>query len=55
MGHRFEVYCKNTDTAKQVINSAVEFGVGAKVIGRCEPYHGKKLTIIPNGEMYLEY
>jgi len=44
MGHRLEVYIK-PEMAKKVIETSMEFGVEAKVIGRCKVHKGKKLTI----------
>ncbi len=35
MGHRFEVYCKNEQTAEKLINISRSFGVDAKIIGKC--------------------
>ncbi len=45
MGHRFEIYVK-PGQADRVIDIASSFSLEAKVIGHCEPYTGKKLTII---------
>ncbi|MEI6050020.1 MAG: AIR synthase related protein, partial [Bacteroidota bacterium] len=44
MGHRFEIYTgkKNAD---EIINIAAGFNLEAKIIGRCEAFEGKKLTI----------
>ncbi|HIA35931.1 MAG TPA: phosphoribosylformylglycinamidine cyclo-ligase [Flavobacteriales bacterium] len=44
MGHRLEVYVK-PQFAEMVIDASREFDIDAKVIGRCELYQGKKLTI----------
>jgi phosphoribosylformylglycinamidine cyclo-ligase len=44
MGHRFEIYVK-PGQADRVIDIASSFSLEAKVIGHCEPYTGKKLTI----------
>ncbi len=44
MGHRLEVYVK-PQFAEMVIDASREFDIDAKVIGRCESYQGKKLTI----------
>lgn len=44
MGHRFEFYT-DEDTAAGIINIASEFNVDAKIVGRCEAFAGKKLTI----------
>jgi phosphoribosylformylglycinamidine cyclo-ligase len=44
MGHRFEIYVK-PGQAERLIDIASSFSLEAKVIGHCEPYRGKKLTI----------
>jgi phosphoribosylformylglycinamidine cyclo-ligase len=44
MGHRMEIYLKE-EHAQEIINISKEFGVDAKIIGRVEKHHGKKLTI----------
>mgnify|MGYP000409831764 CR=1 FL=1 len=44
MGHRFEIYC-GADVADQIIKIADSFNIGAQIIGRVEPFDGKKLTI----------
>ena len=52
MGHRFEIYLK-PGQADRVIDIASSFSLEAKVIGHCEPYTGKKLTIKNEaGEFY---
>lgn len=53
MGHRLEIY---TDlvSAKEMIKIAESFGVEAKLIGRCDSYQGKKLTIESQAES-IEY
>ena len=53
MGHRMEIYCREED-APMMIESARSFNVEAKIIGRCEEYQGKKLSIITD-EGKLEY
>jgi phosphoribosylformylglycinamidine cyclo-ligase len=45
MGHRMELYV-NEDIAQKLINISLEFGVDAKIIGRCESSDSKRLTII---------
>ncbi len=45
MGHRMEIYLAEAD-ASRVVEIAGEFGIEAKVIGRCEAAEGKKLTIL---------
>jgi phosphoribosylformylglycinamidine cyclo-ligase len=44
MGHRMEIYLAEEDAAR-VIAIAEEFGVEAKIVGRCEAAEGKRLTI----------
>ena len=44
MGHRFEIYT-DSDSADQIIKIAREFNLDARIIGYCEPFTGKKLTI----------
>lgn len=44
MGHRFEIYLPE-QYAEDVIAISKEFGVDAKIVGRCEAADGKKLTI----------
>lgn len=44
MGHRFEIYT-SAENAERIIAISQSFGVDAKIVGRCESYEGKKLTI----------
>ena len=44
MGHRLELYC-DTSVANQLILIASEFGIEARVIGRCELSEQKQVTI----------
>ena len=44
MGHRMEVYCA-ASLADQIIDISKSFNVDAKIVGHCEEYKGKKLTI----------
>jgi phosphoribosylformylglycinamidine cyclo-ligase len=44
MGHRFEIYTKEKN-AEAIINIAKEFNLEAKIIGHCETFDKKKLTI----------
>ena len=44
MGHRYEIYC-GKNIADEVISIAKSFNVDAKIIGKVEPFEGKKLTI----------
>lgn len=44
MGHRFELYVPE-ERAQDIIKISESFGVEAKIVGRCEAFEGKKLTI----------
>jgi phosphoribosylformylglycinamidine cyclo-ligase len=44
MGHRFEIYT-DIKNAARIIDIAAGFNLEAKIIGHCESYEGKKLTI----------
>ncbi len=44
MGHRMELYVM-PESAERIIEISESFGIEAKVIGRCEPFQGKALTI----------
>jgi phosphoribosylformylglycinamidine cyclo-ligase len=44
MGHRFEIYV-DPQVAEGIIAIAKSFNLDAKVIGRVEPFNGKKVTI----------
>jgi len=44
MGHRMEIYTDKI-TADLIIDISKSFNVDAKIIGRCEPFDEKKLTI----------
>ena len=44
MGHRMEIYTE-LSTAKSIIDISNSFNVDAKIIGKCELFKGKKLTI----------
>jgi phosphoribosylformylglycinamidine cyclo-ligase len=44
MGHRLEIYCNEKDAAF-MIEAAKSFNIEAKIVGRCESFSGKKLTI----------
>jgi len=44
MGHRMEIYT-DLSTAKSIIDISNSFNVDAKIIGKCEFFKGKKLTI----------
>ncbi len=53
MGHRMEFYVP-ASRAELVIRTAKSFNIEAKIIGRCEAFNGKKLTIL-TGEDSFEY
>ncbi len=44
MGHRMEIYLDERH-AEEIIDIAETYGVEAKIIGRVEPFDGKKVTI----------
>ena len=44
MGHRFEIYTK-PDFGDEIISISKSFNIDAQIIGRVEPFAGKKLTI----------
>jgi phosphoribosylformylglycinamidine cyclo-ligase len=44
MGHRFEIYTRQ-ENASEIIRIAAGFNLEAKIIGHCESFEGKKLTI----------
>ncbi len=44
MGHRMELYVPE-NIASEIISISERFGIAAQVIGRCEAWEGKKLTI----------
>jgi phosphoribosylformylglycinamidine cyclo-ligase len=44
MGHRMEIYVSPED-AQHIIKVSESFGVRAKIVGRCEAFSGKKVTI----------
>lgn len=51
MGHRLEFYCRQ-ETEQAVISIAADFGIAAKIIGRCEAGN-RGLTIkTPRGEFF---
>ena len=52
MGHRFEIYC-GEDVAKEIIKISESFNIDAQLIGRVEPFEGKKLTIISEKEKFF--
>jgi len=44
MGHRYELYVPE-NIAGEIIKISKSFGVDAHIVGRCEAYEGKKLSI----------
>jgi len=44
MGHRFEIYTSPA-VADEIISIAGSFNIDAQIVGRVEPFEGKKLTI----------
>ncbi|MBI9034104.1 MAG: phosphoribosylformylglycinamidine cyclo-ligase [Bacteroidales bacterium] len=44
MGHRMELYVPQ-EVAEEIINISKSFNVDAQIIGRCEAFEGKKVTI----------
>ncbi len=53
MGHRMEFYIPG-DLAEKIIQIADSFSIDARIVGRCEAFHGKKLSI-RMGEDSFEY
>jgi phosphoribosylformylglycinamidine cyclo-ligase len=51
MGHRMELYV-NKDIADEIIAISESFGIAARVVGRCEAWDGKKLTIKTGNETF---
>jgi phosphoribosylformylglycinamidine cyclo-ligase len=51
MGHRMEIYV-NELIADDIIKISESFGIGAQVVGYCEKYTGKKVSIHSNGNIY---
>jgi phosphoribosylformylglycinamidine cyclo-ligase len=52
MGHRFEIYTK-PDVAEEIISVSKSFNIEARVVGRVEPFEGKKLTIKTEKEEFV--
>ena len=44
MGHRFEIYC-GADVAEEIMKISESFNIDAQIVGRVEPFDGKKLSI----------
>jgi len=54
MGHRMEIYTKQ-EFADEIISVSKSFGIDAQIVGYCEKYEGKKLTIVcPYGEFIYQ-
>ena len=51
MGHRMELYVPE-HIANEIISISENFGIQARVVGRCETWIGKKLTIKTDSEMF---
>ena len=51
MGHRMELYVP-ADVANEIISISESFGIAARVVGRCEKFEGKKLTIQTGAETF---
>jgi len=51
MGHRMEIYV-NEDIANEIIAISESYGIQARVVGRCEYWEGKKLTIQAEGNTF---
>ena len=51
MGHRMELYV-NKDIAEEIMAISESFGIEARIVGRCEVWEGKKLTINIGNETF---
>jgi len=51
MGHRMELYVPE-HIASEIISISESFGIMAQIVGRCEKWDGKKLTIESNNEVF---
>ncbi len=51
MGHRMELYVPE-HIASEIISISESFGIMAQIVGRCEKWDGKKLTIKSNNEIF---
>ena len=51
MGHRMELYVPE-HIAGEIISISQSFGIEARIVGRCEPFNGKKLTIRTEKEVF---
>lgn len=52
MGHRFEIYTK-PEVAEDIISISKSFNIDAQIVGRVEPFEGKKLTINSEKEKFV--
>ena len=51
MGHRFEIYLP-AKLASEIISIAEDFNLDAKIIGHCNWFSGKKLTITDSNGVF---
>jgi phosphoribosylformylglycinamidine cyclo-ligase len=51
MGHRMELYVPE-HIASEIISISQSFGIDARIVGRCEAFNGKKLTISTEKEVF---
>jgi phosphoribosylformylglycinamidine cyclo-ligase len=51
MGHRMELYVPE-QLANEIITISENYGIAAKIVGRCEAFNGKKLTITTESETF---
>jgi len=51
MGHRMELYVPE-HVAGEIISISRSFGIEARIVGRCETFKGKKLTISAEKEVF---
>ena len=52
MGHRLEIYCEEA-IAKSIIEIAQNLDIEARIIGRCEAFEGKRLTLKVGNEEFV--
>ena len=52
MGHRMEIYADSSQ-ASRIIEISQSFGIEAQVVGSCEAYNGKKLTIMSEHDTFV--
>lgn len=51
MGHRMEIYC-SAEVAETIIAIANSYNIDAQIIGRVEPFKGKKLSILTSKGLF---